>query len=97
LGLLGVRVRLEKSHVFWFQEPGLVTFGSELKALVAGPSFDRTIEPQALASSLRSLYVPAPHSIFQHVVKLPAGHILTIRDPRCPLPEPASYWSLRDV
>jgi asparagine synthase (glutamine-hydrolysing) len=92
-----VRDRLGKKPLFVYHEPGLVTFGSELKALVAGPSFDRTIEPQALASYLRYLYVPAPHSIFQHVVKLPAGHILTIRDTRCPLPEPASYWSLRDV
>jgi asparagine synthase (glutamine-hydrolysing) len=92
-----VRDRLGKKPLFVYHQPGLVTFGSELKALVAGPSFDRTIEPQALASYLRYLYVPAPRSIFQHVVKLPAGHILTIRDTRCPLPEPESYWSLRDV
>jgi asparagine synthase (glutamine-hydrolysing) len=92
-----VRDRLGKKPLFVYREPGLVTFGSELKALVAGPSFDRTIEPQALASYLRYLYVPAPQSIFQHVVKLPAGHILTIRDARCPLSEPRTYWSLRDV
>jgi len=92
-----VRDRLGKKPLFVYHESGLVTFGSELKALVAGPSFDRTIEPQALASYLRYLYVPAPQSIFQHVVKLPAGHILTIRDARCPLPEPRTYWSLREV
>jgi len=92
-----VRDRLGKKPLFVYHEPGLVTFGSELKALVAGPSFDRTIAPQALAAYLRYLYVPAPQSIFQHVVKLPAGHILTIRDARCPLPEPRTYWSLREV
>jgi asparagine synthase (glutamine-hydrolysing) len=92
-----VRDRLGKKPLFVYHEPGLVTFGSELKALVAGPSFDRTIDPQALAAYLRYLYVPAPQSIFQHVVKLPAGHILTIRNTQGPLPEPGSYWSLRDV
>jgi asparagine synthase (glutamine-hydrolysing) len=92
-----VRDRLGKKPLFVYREPGLVTFGSELKALVAGPSFDRALNPQALASYLRYLYVPAPHSIFQHVVKIPAGHILTIRDPQRPLPTPESYWSLRDV
>jgi asparagine synthase (glutamine-hydrolysing) len=92
-----VRDRLGKKPLFVYHEPGLVTFGSELKALVAGPSFDRAINPQALASYLRYLYVPAPQCIFQHVVKIPAGHILTIRDARAPLPEPRSYWSLRDV
>ena len=92
-----VRDRLGKKPLFVYHQPGLVTFGSELKALVAGPSFDRAIDSQALASYLRYLYVPAPRSIFQHVVKVPAGRILTIRDARRPLPEPESYWSLRDV
>ena len=92
-----VRDRLGKKPLFVYRESGLVTFGSELKALVAGPSFDRAINPRALQSYLRYLYVPAPQCIFQHVVKIPAGHILTIRDPRAPLPVPASYWSLRDI
>jgi asparagine synthase (glutamine-hydrolysing) len=80
-----------------YHQSGLVTFGSELKALVSGPSFDRTINTQALQSYLRYLYVPAPQCIFQQVVKIPAGHILTIRDARHPLPPSTSYWSLSDV
>jgi len=92
-----VRDRLGKKPLFVYREPGLITFGSEPKALVAGPSFDRAINRGALASYLRYLYVPAPQSIFQHVVKVPAGHILKIRDARGLLPESESYWSLRDV
>jgi asparagine synthase (glutamine-hydrolysing) len=92
-----VRDRLGKKPLFVYREPGLVTFGSEPKALVAGPSFDRAINQQALASYLRYLYIPAPQSIFQHVAKVAAGHILTIRDAQGPLPESESYWSLRDV
>ena len=92
-----LRDRLGKKPLFIYREPGLVTFGSELKALVAGPSFDRTIDRAALAAYFRYLYVPAPKSIFERVVKLLPGHILTIADPSVPLPAPRPYWSLRDA
>src|SRR3954471_17335537 len=92
-----VRDRLGKKPLYVYREPGLVTFGSELKALVAGPSFDRSIDRQALASYLRYLYVPAPRSIFEHATKLPAGHILTIADAAAGLPPARPYWSLAEV
>jgi asparagine synthase (glutamine-hydrolysing) len=44
------RDRLGKKPLFVYCEPGLVSFGSELKALVAGPSFDRSIDRTAVAS-----------------------------------------------
>jgi len=91
------RDRLGKKPLYVYVEPGLVTFGSELKALVAGPSFDRTIDRAALSSYLRYLYVPAPRTIFKHAIKLPAAHILTIADPARALPVPEPYWSLREV
>jgi asparagine synthase (glutamine-hydrolysing) len=93
--LLLVRDRLGKKPLYVYREPGLVTFGSELKALVAGPSFDRTIDRAALASYLRYLYVPAPRSIFERAIKVPAAHLLVISDPRLPLALPEPYWSLR--
>ena len=92
-----IRDRLGKKPLYVYQEPGLVTFGSELKALFAGPSFDRTIDRAALAAYLRYLYVPAPKSIFQHVRKVLPAHILTVTNPDQPLPEGQEYWSLRDV
>ena len=79
-----VRDRLGKKPLYVYREPGLITFGSELKALLAGPSFDRSIDRDALASYLRYLYVPAPKSIFQHAVKVPPAHILTVSDARLP-------------
>jgi asparagine synthase (glutamine-hydrolysing) len=92
-----LRDRIGKKPLYVYREPGLITFGSELKALVAGPSFDRSIDRQALASYLRYLYVPAPKSIFRHVTKLPPAHILTISDASLPLPASEPYWSLREV
>jgi asparagine synthase (glutamine-hydrolysing) len=91
------RDRLGKKPVYVYSEPGLVTFGSELKTLVAGPSFDRTVDTDAAASFLRYLYVPGPQTIYRHVVKLPPGHTLTIRDVAKPLPASVAYWSIEDV
>jgi asparagine synthase (glutamine-hydrolysing) len=92
-----VRDRLGKKPLYIYREPGLVTFGSELKALFAGPSFDRTIDQAALASYLRYLYVPAPRTIFTHAKKLPQGHLLQLVDPGQPLPATKPYWSLRQA
>ena len=92
-----VRDRLGKKPLFVYREPGLISFGSELKALLAGPSFNRAIDRAALGSYLRYLYVPAPRTIFQHAIKLPPGSILTINDPSAALPAPAPYWSVRQA
>src|SRR5439155_25076044 len=92
-----VRDGLGKKPLYVYSEPGLVTFGSELKALVAGPAFDRSIDREALASYLRYLYVPAPRTIFAHAMKIPAGHILTIADTDAALPDARPYWSLTDA
>ena len=88
-----IRDRLGIKPLFVYQRNGLVSFGSELKALLAGPEFDRTLDASALTSYLRYLYVPAPQSIFRHVVKLLPGHILRIVDPAAPLPTPSPFWS----
>ena len=88
-----IRDRLGIKPLFVYQRDGLVSFGSELKALIAGPEFDRTLDTSALTSYLRYLYVPAPQSIFRHVVKLAPGHILTIADPTAPLRASVPFWS----
>jgi asparagine synthase (glutamine-hydrolysing) len=92
-----LRDRIGKKPLYIYREPGLVTFGSELKALVSGPSFDRAIDDEALAAYFRYLYVPAPRSIFRSAVKLLPAHILTISDPALPLPSSRPYWSLHDT
>ena len=92
-----LRDRLGKKPLYVYAEPGLITFGSELKALIAGPSFDRSIDHTALASYLQYLCVPAPKSIFKRAMKVPPAHILTISDPTVPPPASQPYWSLRQV
>ena len=92
-----VRDRLGKKPLYIYGEPGLITFASELKALLAGPSFDRSIDHTAVASYLRYLCVPSPKTIFAHAIKLEPAHLMTVTDPEAPLPTPTSYWSLEQV
>lgn len=91
-----IRDRLGIKPLYYYHRPGLVTFASELKALMAGPEFNRELDDEAIAAYLRYLYVPAPHSIFRHVRKLLPGHILTIETANS-LPQSVPYWSLEDV
>ncbi|HJU44111.1 MAG TPA: asparagine synthase (glutamine-hydrolyzing) [Vicinamibacterales bacterium] len=92
-----VRDRLGKKPLYVYQQPGLITFGSELKALFAGPAFDRSIDPAAVTSYLRYLCVPAPRTIFKRAIKLRAAHLMTVADPAVPLPRAVPYWSLEHV
>jgi asparagine synthase (glutamine-hydrolysing) len=89
-----VRDRLGKKPLYygWMGETFL--YGSELKALRAHPSFHAEIDRQALALYLRYSYIPAPHSIYQGIRKLPAGSMLTLSPERRELPGAVAYWSI---
>jgi asparagine synthase (glutamine-hydrolysing) len=89
------RDRLGKKPLFVASMPGLVLFGSELKALVSDPDFDREVDPDALAAFLRYVYIPAPHCIYRSTIKVPPAHFLEIRDADAPLPAPEPYWDVR--
>src|ERR1700680_1323520 len=92
-----VRDRLGIKPLYYYHRPGILTFGSELKALVAGPDFDATIDENALAAYVRYLYVPAPQTIYRHARKLLPGHILSVSSVAETLPESVAYWSLSEA
>ena len=77
-------------------------FGSELKALRAYPKWHGTVNRNALASYVRYGYVPTPISIYEGILKLPAGTHLCVnveawRRGRDQIPKPIPYWSLEKV
>jgi len=73
-------------------------FGSELKALRVHPAFRDEIDRDALASYLRHNYIPAPHSIYKAIHKLPPGSYLTIRNGEAlQAGQIVAYWSARDA
>ncbi|HLG05145.1 MAG TPA: asparagine synthase (glutamine-hydrolyzing), partial [Gemmatimonadales bacterium] len=95
LHLIRDRLGIKPLHVYW--QPGLLAFGSELRAVMALPEVPRELDPEAVLHFLRYLYVPAPHSILRGVRKLLPGHHLVIRDASREPPASEPYWSLADV
>ncbi|MDR0393379.1 MAG: asparagine synthase (glutamine-hydrolyzing) [Puniceicoccales bacterium] len=68
----------EKPLYYSFVDGQYLAFGSELKALLQMPDFDRTVDETALDLYLRLNYVPCPYSIYKRARKLFPGHYLTI-------------------
>src|SRR4051812_32443945 len=61
---------------------GVLSFASELKALVRQPGFSGEVDLEALEAYLAFNSVPSPMSIYRDVRKLPAGHVLEAVDGR---------------
>jgi asparagine synthase (glutamine-hydrolysing) len=72
-------------------------FGSELKVLTAHPTFDRSINRDALCSFFRFKYVPTPYAIYLRARKLSPGNIAVIdwspNRRSATDPEQITYWS----
>ena len=95
-----VRDRLGIKPLYYGLCGNVFLFGSELKALAVHPAWVGEIDRGALALFLKNGYIPAPHTIYQGVFKLPAGCVLTLETeagPPAELPEPRPYWSLAQV
>ena len=90
------RDRLGEKPLYYGWQGASFIFGSELKALKAHPSFRTQINRDALCLFMRHNYIPAPHSIYQDIYKLPPGHLLAVSAARRE-PVLEAYWSLTDV
>lgn len=90
------RDRMGEKPLYYGYAGGNLVFASELKALSPLPGFARDIDRDALALLLRHNYIPAPHSIYRGICKLPPGTWLAfdaadVRHGR--MPTPRTYWS----
>ena len=77
---------------FWDGETLL--FGSEIKAILASGLVPKDMNHEALWHYLTFRYVPAPHTMWRNVRKLPPGHTLTF-DARRRTVAIERYWDLR--
>ena len=76
--LLLARDRFGEKPLYYTQRPDGFAFASELAALLSDPGTDADVSPAAVDLYLSLQYVPAPHSIFRQVQKLPAGCLLQV-------------------
>lgn len=87
-----VRDRLGILPLYYHLDRERLVFASEIKAVLAGLPTSPAVDLASLESYLIGRSVPAPHTLFEGVAKLPAGHHLEVTAGgthrlRC-------YWSL---
>jgi len=89
-----IRDRLGEKPLYLYHNADSLVFGSELKALMACPVFERKVDPSALALLLKHNYIPGPSSIFQNTIKLPPAHYARFElGDISRAPELRRYWS----
>lgn len=87
------RDRLGQKPLFYCASPDRLLFGSEMKALLTVPGFDRTIAPQTVRDYIAYGCSTVHRTIFAAVHKLPPGHCLHL-DTRAKelVPRIERYW-----
>jgi asparagine synthase (glutamine-hydrolysing) len=91
--LVLLRDRLGIKPLYWSAIGGLLTFGSELKALRHIPGWVPTLDRNAIASFMRHNYIPAPFTIYKDTYKLEPGTMLKAgRDGKITIER---FWDLR--
>jgi asparagine synthase (glutamine-hydrolysing) len=60
--------------LYYWQRGGKLAFASEVKALLEVPGIEANMNMEALDKYLTFLWVPDPLTMFEGILKLPAGH-----------------------
>ncbi len=76
--VFAARDRFGEKPLYVHETGDLVTFASELKALVAANIFDKRIDPVALYGYFATTYVIGPRTIFKDVSRLQPGNALSV-------------------
>jgi asparagine synthase (glutamine-hydrolysing) len=92
--LFAARDRLGVKPLYYYWDGSTFAFASEIKALLASGLVPRDIDPQSVWHYLSLRYVPAPHTMWRGVRKLPPGHRLKL-DTRRGVLEVERYWDMR--
>ena len=69
--------------VYYRISNGCLTFGSEIRAVLAAEQANPEVDPIALSLFLRFRYTPSPLTIFQGIRKLASGTMLVVENGRC--------------
>ena len=88
--LLLARDRAGEKPLFWTQMDGELRFASEIQALLEFPDQSRQVNRKALSLYRALGYVPAPHTMFDGIHKLPPGSLLVAEAGQV---EIRPYWS----
>ncbi len=77
--------------LYYCERGGKMAFASEVKALLAVPGIEASINREALDQYLTFLWVPDPMTMFEGIRKLPAAHYALWQDGNLEIQQ---YWDL---
>ena len=89
--LLLARDRLGQKPLFYARDGSDFLFGSEIKAILALHHKKPELDPLAMHDYLSLRFIPPPHTIFNHIQKLPPAHTLVFQNGHIRL---RRYWHL---
>ena len=89
--LLLARDRIGQKPLFYARDGSDFLFGSEIKAILALHNQEPELNPLAMHDYLSLRFIPAPHTIFKHIQKLPPAHTLVFQNGQIRL---RRYWDL---
>ncbi|MBM9512982.1 asparagine synthase (glutamine-hydrolyzing) [Desulfogranum marinum] len=85
------RDRIGQKPLFYRHVNGEFLFGSEVKAILAADNVERNINYTAIHHYLSLRFIPAPHTMFEGIQKLPAGSTLLVKEDKITVKR---YWDL---
>lgn len=86
------RDRMGEKPLYWGRQNQTWLFGSELKALRVHHDFNEELNRNALCLYMRHNYIPAPHSIYVGIHKLPPGTYIRLDHKTVDI-NPIPFWS----
>ena len=85
------RDRLGVRPLFYTVANGALVFGSEIKAVLAGPGVAASPDPMALDQIFTFWSTLSPRTFFEGIVELPPAHFMVVRDGEVKLER---YWDM---
>lgn len=74
------RDRVGIKPLYYYVGKDFLSFGSEIKAILADPAVGREVDPAMIDRFLTYLYVPGGQTLLRHLFKLEPGHALVVGD-----------------
>ena len=92
-----VRDRMGKKPLYYHlnKETGTLLFGSEIKAILENPLYERRINHEAIYNYLCLQYCPEPDTAFEGIECLPPGSYVMYEPGRSHIHKYAPYWELK--
>ena len=93
--MLLARDRFGVKPLYYAERDRVLTFGSEIKAILKHPAFSAQLDKAALLEYMTFQNLFTDRTLFDGVKLLPAGSFIKIKHDSTSIPSPQTYWDYR--